>query len=116
MERMKQDTLQPRENRSRVIIRAIVHGPCGMEPERRVRDLSATGACVEQSGNLIAGDRVSLDIGPMKDIAGRVVWTTEYLAGIAFAEPIEVARTQKHRSEVVTAASGWVSGFVDPWR
>ena len=113
---MNQDTLQPRENRSRVIIRAVVHGPCGREPERRVRDLSSTGACVEQSGNLMVGDKVSLDIGPLKAIAGRVVWTTEYLAGIAFAEPIDVAKTQKPKPEVVTAASGWVSGFVDPWR
>jgi hypothetical protein len=113
---MNQDTLQPRENRSRVIIRAVVHGPCGREPERRIRDLSATGACVAQSGNLMAGDEVMLDIGPLKDVAGRVVWVTEYLAGIAFAEPIDLAKTQKPKAEVVTAASGWVSGFVDPWK
>jgi hypothetical protein len=113
---MGDDTLQPRENRSRVIIRAIVHGPCGMEPERRVRDLSSTGACVEQTGNLMTGDKVSLDIGPLKDISGQVVWTTDYLAGIAFTEPIDVAKTQKPKAEAVTAASGWVSGFVDPWK
>jgi hypothetical protein len=99
-----------------VIIRAVVHGPCGREPERRIRDLSATGACVEQSGNLIAGDKVLLDIGPLQGIAGRVVWVTEYLAGVAFAEPIDVAKARKPRPEVVTAASGWVSGFVDPGR
>jgi hypothetical protein len=99
-----------------VIIRAVVHGPCGREPERRIRDLSATGACVEQSGNLMTGDKVSLDIGPLKDIAARIVWTTEYLAGIAFAAPIDVAKTQRPKTEAVTAASGWVSGFVDPWK
>jgi hypothetical protein len=108
---MNQHTLQPRENRSRVIIRAVVHGPCGKEPERRVRDLSSTGACVEQSGNLIAGDAILLDIGMLKGVAGKVVWVTEYLAGIAFAEPIDLAKARKPKPEVVTAASGWVSGF-----
>ena len=113
---MKQDALQPRENRSRVIIRAVVHGPCGTEPERRVRDLSATGACVEQTGNLMVGDAIQIDIGTLQGVAARVVWVSERLAGIAFDEPIDLAKTQKAKSEVVTAASGWVSGFVDPWK
>jgi hypothetical protein len=112
---MNQDTLQPRENRSRVIIRAVVHGPCGREPERRVRDLSSTGACVEQTGNLMTGDLVRLDIGTLMGVPAKVAWVTEYLAGIAFDEPIDLAKTQKPKSEAVTAASGWVSGFVDPW-
>lgn len=107
---MKQDTLQPRENRSRVIIRAVVHGPCGREPARRVRDLSSTGACVDQSGNLMAGDDILLDIGMLKGVAARVVWVTEDLAGIAFAEPIDVAQARKAKPDMVPAASGWVSG------
>ena len=110
---MSQDTLQPRESRSRVIIRAVVHGPCGKEPERRVRDLSVTGACVEQSGNLMVGDDIRLDIGVLKDVPAKVVWVTEHLAGIAFCEPIDVAKARKPKPEVVTAASGWVSGFDD---
>ena len=113
---MTQDVLQPRENRSRVIIRAVVHGPCGMEPERRVRDLSSTGACVEQSGNLMIGDDVRLDMGTLKGILAKVAWVTENLAGVAFADPIDLARARAHKPEAVTAASGWVSGFVDPWK
>jgi hypothetical protein len=108
---MNQDTLQPRENRSRVIIRAVVHGPCGKEPERRVRDLSVTGACVEQSGNLMVGDDIRLDVGTLKGVAAKVVWVSECLAGIAFDEPIDVAKARKPKPEVVTAASGWISGF-----
>ena len=111
---MNQDTLQPRENRSRVIIRAVVHGPCGREPERRVRDLSSTGACVEQSGNLMSGDDITLDIGMLKAVAGKVVWVTENLAGIAFVEAIDLAKARKPKPEVVTAASGWVSGLELP--
>jgi hypothetical protein len=108
---MNQDTLQPRENRSRVIIRAVVHGPCGKDSDRRVRDLSVTGACLEQSGNLMVGDDIQLDIGMLKGVAAKVVWVTECLAGIGFAEPIDVAKARKPKPDVVTAASGWLSGF-----
>ena len=113
---MNQDALQPRENRSRVIIRAAVHGPCGTERERRVRDLSVTGACVEQSGNLMIGDDVRLDMGTLTGVVAKVVWVTEHLAGVAFADPIDIAGARARKPEVVTAASGWVSGFVDPWK
>ena len=78
---------------------------------RRVRDLSSTGACVEQSGNLMAGDDITLDVGMLKAVPAKVVWVTEHLAGMAFAEPIDVARARNPKPEVVTAASGWVSGF-----
>jgi len=113
---MSQDTLKTRENHSRLIIRAVVHGPCGKEPERRIRDLSATGACVEQSGNLIVGDDIQLDIGTLKGVAAKVVWVTEYLAGVSFAEPIDLASARKPKPEVVTAASGWVSGLKESHR
>src|SRR5882757_7057704 len=99
---MDQDTLPTREFRSRVIIRAVIHGPCGREPERRIRDLSPTGACVEQSGNLIVGDDIQLDIGPLKGVAAKVVWVTEYLAGVSFAEAIDLAKARKPKPEVVT--------------
>ena len=108
---MNQDTLQPRENRSRVIIRAVVHGPCGKDLDRRVRDLSVTGACLEQSGNLMVGDDIQLDIGTLRGVPAKVVWVTECLAGIGFVEPIDVAKARKPKADVVTAASGWLSGF-----
>jgi hypothetical protein len=106
---MNEDTLHPRENRSRVIIRAIVHGPFGSENERRIRDLSATGACIEQSGNLIVGDEVTLEIGALTGVAAKVVWVSEWLAGISFAEPIDLAAASRSRMRTVTAASGWAT-------
>ena len=92
-----------------MIILAIVHGPFGSESERRIRDLSATGACIEQSGNLIVGDEVALEVGALSGVPAKVVWVSESLAGIRFDDPIDLAAASRPRMRAVTAASGWVT-------
>src|SRR3954470_21934947 len=70
---MSDQSLQPRENRSSVIIRAVVRTASGNEVERRIRNLSVAGACVEHIGDLAPGDNISLEMGSLKHLRAEVI-------------------------------------------
>jgi hypothetical protein len=91
------DTDKRRQKRTRVIIRAIVHTATGNQVERRVRNLSDTGACIDHSGDLAAGDQLFLDMGTRTALPARVVWARESLAGITFSEPVDLAAARQPR-------------------
>ena len=57
------DSFPPRDGRRNVIIRAAVHLPSGKQVERRVRNLSAFGACLDNESDMTTGDELQLDMG-----------------------------------------------------
>jgi len=110
---MSDDAGKRRDKRSSVIIRAVVHTPTGNQVERRVRNLSDTGACIDNSGDLAEGDQLLLDMGTLTSLPARVVWARESLAGIAFAKPVDLAAARKPRGAAVTVKSGWLADLRD---
>ena len=113
---MSEDNLTPREKRSSVIIRAVVHPTIGKEVERRVRNLSAAGACLDQNGELVPGEELSLDVGILTNVGAKVIWSTERLAGISFQHPVDLEAARKPRGSAVVVASGWLAGLKDAYR
>ena len=70
----------PREPRSSVILYALVD--TGTQAvECRVRNLSVTGACVDNSAGLTQGDEVRVTMGTLEQLAARVMWAKATLAG-----------------------------------
>jgi len=56
----------------------------------RVRNLSATGMMIETRMTLQIGQDVRVELRCTHDLAGRIVWTREGAAGIAFGLSIDV--------------------------
>ena len=113
---MRQLNPTPRENRSSVIIRALVHPPIGKAVERRVRNLSATGACLDHSGELVPRDQLLLDMGGITDLRAKVRWSSERLAGISFQRPIDLEAARTPRAAALVVASGWLADLKDAYR
>ncbi len=113
---MSVDSLTPREQRSSVIIRAVVRPPVGTATERRVRNLSATGACLDHTGELLPGDDIVLEMGALTDLGAKVRWSAERLAGISFHHPIDLEAARKPRGAAVVVASGWLADLKDAYR
>ena len=109
-------TFKQREARASVIIKALVRPPLGKESERRVRNLTPAGACIDHAGDLAEGDGLSLDIGTLTDVAAKVIWTREAVAGVRFAEEIDLNQAKKSRGVGVSVASGWLAGLKDAYR
>ncbi len=105
-----------REKRNSVIVRAAVAFPGGLPNERRVRNLSRSGACVEHAGELAAGATVQLQMGTITDLAAEVMWVTERLAGLRFAEPIDLDEARKPRGIGTTPKAGWIAEINDAYR
>lgn len=113
---MSSDNPQPREVRSSVIVRAVVKTATGKEAERRVRNLSPLGACLDHCGDLTPGDELQLDMGSLRNITAQVVWAREHVAGISFAEPVDLAAARRSRGQAVTVTSGWLAEIRDAYR
>ncbi|MBZ9649982.1 PilZ domain-containing protein [Sphingobium sp. 3R8] len=61
------------------------------EPSRhRVRNISSGGVCVDGAEHLRVGQTLMLDIGRLEEIVATVAWTENGLAGMRFAEEIEL--------------------------
>lgn len=72
----------PREPRASVILYARIDH-AGRSVEVRVRNLSATGACIENPGELNQGDQVAVTMGTLLELPAEVMWTSTTLAGFA---------------------------------
>jgi hypothetical protein len=83
---MSETSNRRQEDRAGVTVRAIVHGPGEQRFEGRLRNISPHGACVEHGGHLLPGDEIALEMGKPVPQAARVIWSSERLAGISFAE------------------------------
>jgi hypothetical protein len=122
---------RPRAPREKVMLGAVIErfGPAP-PTQHRVRDLSITGARVDRAGSLEAGATIVITIGALQAIGATIVWTMDDMAGLKFAEPIDVsaahARTYVQRRGAAadptaqTAAgpirSGWASGLAHAYR
>ena len=84
---MNDESNRRQEDRCGVAVRAVVHGPGDQKFDGRVRNISPTGACVEHRGNLLPGDEVALEMGKPVPQPAKVIWASEWLAGISFVEP-----------------------------
>jgi hypothetical protein len=105
-----------REKRNSVIVRAIVTTHDGRSSERRVRNLSQQGACIEHEGELVAGMPVLLHMGSMHDLVGTVRWVGERLAGLRFAQDIDLDEARKPRGVGVKPRAGWMADINDAYR
>jgi len=108
----------PREPRSSVILYArIVHND--RAAEARVRNLSATGACIDNPGKLQQGDRLSVTMGSLEDLPGEVMWTSATLAGLHFTDgAIDLAEARKPRERATSgakASAGWIRNIQDAY-
>ena len=111
------DAPGPRAKRSSVIIRAIVHLPGNKQIERRVRNLSATGACIDHVSDVATGDRLVMDMGSLRGLSATVVWVRDHLAGLTFAEPVDLEAARKPRGTgAVSISSGWLADLKDAYR
>jgi hypothetical protein len=107
--------LTPRDARTSVIIKALVRTSRG-ESERRVRNLSTAGACLDHSGDLVDGDELSLELGTLTNLPAKVIWTRDRIAGVRFAQAIDVHEAKQSRGVHVAVASGWLAELKDAYR
>ncbi|NIJ28446.1 hypothetical protein FHT00_000374 [Sphingomonas insulae] len=105
-----------REKRNSVIVRAAVSFPGATPVERRVRNLSPSGACVEHDGELQVGAIVHLQMGSLSDLSAQVMWVTGRLAGLRFAAPIDLDEARKPRGVGVRPKAGWIAEINDAYR
>jgi hypothetical protein len=106
----------PRETRSSVIIRAVVHLPGDKQAERRIRNLSAKGGCMDHAADLAPGDDISLDMGALTGLDAKVMWVRDGVAGISFAAPIDLSAARKPRGTIVPITAGWLANVKDAYR
>ncbi len=104
---MIDDSLHGRDKRSSVIIRAGVV-VAGMRLERRVRNLSLHGACIDNQGDLTVGAIIYVSMGTLDDLAAEVMWATPRLAGLHFTQPIDLDAARRPRGAGTVAKAGWM--------
>lgn len=105
-----------RQIRSSVILHARVEtGERAVEC--RVRNLSTTGACIDNTAMLAVGDRVQVVMGTLRWLVAEVIWAKPTLAGLRFDREVNIADARKPRTHVAVAPSaGWVARIADPYR
>ena len=82
---------EPRARRESVLLSAQIAGFGGGAPSKhRVRDLSTTGARVDQALTLSPGATVLIWVGLLEAVGATVVWVREGVAGLKFAHPIDL--------------------------
>ncbi len=102
--------------RSSVILYARVE-TADRAVECRVRNLSTTGACIDNSAALATGDRVQVTMGTVRLLVADVIWAKPTLAGLHFDRKVDIADARKPRAQVAVAPSaGWVARITDPYR
>jgi hypothetical protein len=114
---MSDEAGTPREKRSSVILKALVrspNAPAGVE--RRVRNLSASGACMDHAGEYAPGDGLTLLIGEVTDLVASVAWATDRLVGVRFARTIDTEAARARRPERAAIKSGWMAEMNHAYR
>ncbi|MEH3036913.1 MAG: PilZ domain-containing protein [Sphingomonas adhaesiva] len=120
-----------REARSSVILYAAIEN--GSEPvECRVRNLSATGACIDNHAGLVEGDAVTVLMGALRPLSAQVKWANPRLAGLHFDKLIDLAVARQPRPRTAASAppaaapppsrptpaasAGWMQHINNPYR
>ncbi|MFS0772601.1 PilZ domain-containing protein [Sphingomonas sp. 1P08PE] len=111
---MSDVTSNDRPKRSGVIIRADVLA-ADRRVERRVRNLSVTGACLDHGGELVVGQRVQVSMGRLQDMTAEVMWATDKLAGIRFDDQIDLDAARAPRG-AGRAQAGWMTDINHAYR
>ena len=86
--------------------------------QHRVTNISETGLCIAQPGDLTVGSVVVVAIGRIEQVAADVVWTRTGLAGLRFQKPIDVAEARTRRpagASKVAPSAGWLAALNDPY-
>jgi hypothetical protein len=114
-ERVMVEASDTREKRSGVIIRAaIVIGDAAVE--RRVRNLSRFGACVDSMGDLVEGTTVRVSMGSLHDLRATVMWARPHLAGLHFDQPVDLEEARRPRTLTSGPQAGWMADMNNPYR
>lgn len=109
----------PREPRTSVMLSARVWKTGWDEPSvHRLINISANGACVARATSLVGGDVVTVQIGSMEAVAASVAWSRHGVAGLRFAEPIDINAARRSRTDTstTTIAAGWFADRPDAYR
>lgn len=111
-------TMAQREPRSHVMLSARIWRDGWEEPSmHRLINISAHGACLGQATSLARDDVVIVQIGSMEPMEATVAWSRQGIAGLRFAEPIDVAQARRSRSGQASGVSaGWMAQINDAYR
>jgi hypothetical protein len=110
-----QDPEKSRDKRSGVILRAAVQSD-GAVVERRVRNLSERGACIDNAGDLVAGTIVSVTMGQLEGLVADVVWAKPALAGLRFRRAVDLEAARKPRGIGAVTRAGWMTDIGHAYR
>lgn len=109
------DPEKSRDKRSGVILRAAVESD-GVMVERRVRNLSERGACIDNDGALVAGTTVSVTMGQLEGLVADVVWAKPALAGLRFRRAVDLEAARKPRGLGGVTRAGWMADIGHAYR
>lgn len=119
---MSEATANPsaeRPRRDSVILNARIETNDGVV-ECRVRNLSETGACVDDNGTLRPEDRVLVTMGMVHHVEATVRWTEGGRVGLQFeGAKIDIAAARRPRGTIAPASrnvAGWLDNMHSPYR
>lgn len=121
----RQDEPLERAPRRNVMLSALIETFQGTSSRHRVRDVSIGGARIDEAGSLVAGSTVLVTVGVLEAVAATVVWVRPPLAGLKFAQNIDVekatARTalsgaSRPSGASITPTAGWINNTRNPYR
>ena len=88
--------------------------------QHRVTNISETGVCITQAGDLVAGRTVVVvAIGSIAPTPANVAWVRSGLAGLSFQKPIDVPAARRRRANGVALpapAAGWLAELNSPYK
>ena len=106
------DSPEARKRRNSVLLTAVACvAPTGEACRYRIRNLSASGACLANAGALREGENLELTIGAVENILSTVIWAADGLAGVRFEHEIdlEAAHTRRSTGAVGAPTAGWAA-------
>ena len=109
------DVENARDKRSGVILRAAIEID-GLTVERRVRNLSERGACVDNDGDLVAGTTVIVTMGRLERLVAEIMWVKPALAGLRFRRSVDLDAARKPRGTGAVAGAGWMADIGHAYR
>ena len=119
---MREDTAPPlaeRPRRDSVILNARVESSGGIT-ECRVRNLSETGACIDNNAGLRPDERVLVTMGTLHHVEATVRWIEGGRTGLHFeGAKIDIAAARRPRGTVAPASrnvAGWLDNMHNPYR
>ena len=112
---MSDEASGTRDKRSGVIIRATI-AIDGTTVERRVRNLSRRGACIDHDGELTAGQSIGVSMGILNDLKATVMWVRPTLAGLRFDDTIDLDAARRPRAITAGVQTGWMTDIRHAYR